>query len=122
MTVVKTMSNWFALSVSLADFSTLKMEVILPPKRRFTQDLHGATSQKTAFFIVTAVKTKNLTQSRYLSCLFPHQLIHNLLFPLQHRAFVSLQFLNIYAVGRTPWMGDQPVARPLPAQDDTNTE
>jgi hypothetical protein len=40
---------------SLADFSTLKMEA----KRRFTQDLHGATSQKTAFFIVTAVKTSN---------------------------------------------------------------
>jgi hypothetical protein len=30
------------------------------PKRRFTQKLHGATSQKTAFFIVTAVKTSNL--------------------------------------------------------------
>jgi hypothetical protein len=26
--------------------------------------LHGATSQKTAFFIVTAVKTSNLTQTR----------------------------------------------------------
>jgi hypothetical protein len=32
------------------------------PKRQFTQDLHGATSQKTTFFIVTAVKTSNLTQ------------------------------------------------------------
>jgi hypothetical protein len=32
----------------------------VPPKRRFTQDLHGATSQKTAFLIVTAVKTSNL--------------------------------------------------------------
>jgi hypothetical protein len=30
-------------------------------KRRFTQDLHGATSHKTAIFIVTAVKTSNLT-------------------------------------------------------------
>jgi hypothetical protein len=29
----------------------------VPPKRRLTHDLHGATSQKTAFFIVTAVKT-----------------------------------------------------------------
>jgi hypothetical protein len=28
---------------------------------RFTQYLHDATSQKTAFFIVTAVKTSNLT-------------------------------------------------------------
>jgi hypothetical protein len=35
----------------------------VPPKRRFTQDLHGATSQKTAFFIVTAVETSNLTIS-----------------------------------------------------------
>jgi hypothetical protein len=31
----------------------------VPTKRRFTQDLHGATSQKTAFFIVTTVKTSN---------------------------------------------------------------
>jgi hypothetical protein len=33
----------------------------LPPKRRLTQYLHGPTSQKTAFFIVTAVETSNLT-------------------------------------------------------------
>jgi hypothetical protein len=32
------------------------------PKRLFTQDLYGATSQKTAVFIVTAVETSNLTQ------------------------------------------------------------
>jgi hypothetical protein len=34
-----------------------------PPKRRFTQKLHGATSQKTAFFIVITVKTSNLTRN-----------------------------------------------------------
>jgi hypothetical protein len=28
---------------------------------RFLQQPHGVTSQKTAFFIVTAVKTSNLT-------------------------------------------------------------
>jgi hypothetical protein len=28
---------------------------------RFLQEPHGVTSQKTAFFIVTAVKTSNLT-------------------------------------------------------------
>jgi hypothetical protein len=33
-----------------------------PPKRRFIQDLHGATSQKTAFFIDTSVKTSNPTK------------------------------------------------------------
>jgi hypothetical protein len=31
------------------------------PKRRFLQEPHGVTSQKTQFFIVTAVKTPNLT-------------------------------------------------------------
>jgi hypothetical protein len=36
----------------------------VPPKRRFTEDLQGATSQKTAFFIVTDVKTSNLTKFR----------------------------------------------------------
>jgi hypothetical protein len=39
---------------------------------------------------------------------------------LEHRTsvkrFVSLQFLNSKTVSRTPWMGDQPVARPLPIQ------
>jgi hypothetical protein len=30
------------------------------------------------------------------------------------KRFVSLQFLNLYKVGRTPWTRDQFVARPLP--------
>jgi hypothetical protein len=32
------------------------------PKRRFLQEPHGVTTQKTPFFIVTDVKTSNLTQ------------------------------------------------------------
>jgi hypothetical protein len=34
-----------------------------PPKRWFLQEPHGITSQKTPFFIVTAVKTSNLTHA-----------------------------------------------------------
>jgi hypothetical protein len=41
--------------------------------------------------------------------------------PLEHRAsvkrFVSLQFLNL--IDRTPWTGDQLVARPLPKHGTT---
>jgi hypothetical protein len=33
----------------------------IPPKRRFLQEPHGVTSQKTVFFVVTVVKTSNLT-------------------------------------------------------------
>jgi hypothetical protein len=32
------------------------------------------------------------------------------------------QFLNLYTVGRTPWPGDQPVARPLPTHRTTQTQ
>jgi hypothetical protein len=34
----------------------------VPPKRRFLQQPHGLTSQKTPLFLVTAVKTSNLTE------------------------------------------------------------
>jgi hypothetical protein len=32
------------------------------------------------------------------------------------------QFLNLYTVGRTPWEGDQPVTRPLPAHRTAQTQ
>jgi hypothetical protein len=32
------------------------------------------------------------------------------------------QFLNLYTDGRTPWTGDQPVARPLPTHKTTQTQ
>jgi hypothetical protein len=41
----------------------------VPPKRRFLQKPQGLTSQKTPFFIVTAVKTSNLTYFFILSFL-----------------------------------------------------
>jgi hypothetical protein len=31
-------------------------------------------------------------------------------------------FLILYTVGRTPWTGDQPVARPLPTHRTTQTQ
>jgi hypothetical protein len=35
---------------------------------------------------------------------------------------INLKIWILQTVGRTPLMGDQPVARPLPTQDRTNTE
>jgi hypothetical protein len=40
---------------------TSNRRTMRPPKRRFLQDPHDVTSQKTPFFIVTVVKTSNLT-------------------------------------------------------------
>jgi hypothetical protein len=48
-------------NIQLYIFLPWRWSPYVPPKRRFTQDLHGVTSQKT-FFIVTAVKTSNLTE------------------------------------------------------------
>jgi hypothetical protein len=42
-------------------FLLWRWRLYLPPKRWFTQDLHSATCHKTIFFMVTAVKTSNLT-------------------------------------------------------------
>jgi hypothetical protein len=39
---------------------------------------------------------------------------------LDHGSF--FRFLILYTAGRTPWTGDQPVARPLPTQRTTQTE
>jgi hypothetical protein len=44
-----------------ATSNRVRCEEIPIPKRRFLQEPHGVTSQKTPFFIVTAVKTSNLT-------------------------------------------------------------
>jgi hypothetical protein len=38
------------------------------------------------------------------------------------RPWPLFQFLNLYAVGRTPWTGDQPVAKPLPTHRTTQTQ
>jgi hypothetical protein len=48
----------------------------IPPKRRLTPHIHGAKSQKTAFFIVTAVKASNLTPSVYVPPLMPETKFH----------------------------------------------
>jgi hypothetical protein len=37
----------------------MKMVATRPPKQRFIMNPHGATSQKAAFFIATAVITSN---------------------------------------------------------------
>jgi hypothetical protein len=45
----------------------------------FTQELHGATSQKTTFFLVTSVKLSNLTWSLLVFMtdkLFGHVIFH----------------------------------------------
>jgi hypothetical protein len=49
------------LGTTLAETSNRRTLGQVPPKRRFFQDPHSVTSQKTPLFIVTAVKTSNLT-------------------------------------------------------------
>jgi hypothetical protein len=41
---------------------------------------------------------------------------------LQHFVGRIFSFLIFYTVGRTPWTGDQPVARPLPAHRIAQTQ
>jgi hypothetical protein len=48
---------------------SLMKQALIPPKLRFLQEPHSVTSQKTPFFIVTAVKTSNVTQMLFHSVL-----------------------------------------------------
>jgi hypothetical protein len=43
-------------------FVAAMMEAMRSSKRQFLQEPHGLTTQKTTFFIVTAVKTSHLTE------------------------------------------------------------
>jgi hypothetical protein len=51
---------------SLADFPTLKWRRYIPPKHWFTQDLHGAKSQKTAFSTLTLFYVTNIAKISFL--------------------------------------------------------
>jgi hypothetical protein len=51
-------------------------------KRRFLQEPHGITPQKTPFFIVTAVKTSDLTKSNHFDAsILMNALNYNKYFP-----------------------------------------
>jgi hypothetical protein len=65
---------------------TMMMEALLL-KSRFLQEPHGVTSQKTSFFIVTTVKTSNLTTTA--------------VFPLMHSLELGLQFCLFWC---TDWV------------------
>jgi hypothetical protein len=51
---------------------TLMKEAQVPPKRRFLQEPHGVTSQKTPFFIVTSVNTSNPTRIKLIEAFSTH--------------------------------------------------
>jgi hypothetical protein len=63
--------KFVAIRPMIANSQTLEESSLLGcgivSKRRLTPFLHGSTSQKTAFFIVTAVKTSNLLYSQTLT-------------------------------------------------------
>jgi hypothetical protein len=60
---------------------------------------------------------------KYCSEVLVHPSIHP---PMALQPLLDLDrffsFLIFYTVGRTPWMGDQPVARPLPTHRTTQTQ
>jgi hypothetical protein len=53
---------------------------------------------------------------------FIHSFIQRLYSPLLGPGLFFSFVIFFYTVGRTPWTSDQPVLRPLPTYDDTNTE
>jgi hypothetical protein len=67
---------------------TMMKEAQVPPKRRYLQEAHGVTSQKAPFFIVTAVKTSNLTTTLFDRVLPPTFTLQ----PIQRGIFILLTY------------------------------
>jgi hypothetical protein len=53
--------NVVSLVNTVLNYGRLVRRRYVPPKLRFLKEPHGVTSMNTAFFIVNAVKTSNLT-------------------------------------------------------------
>jgi hypothetical protein len=69
--------------------------------RRFVQEPHGVTSQRTAFFIVTAVRTCNLTLTYYLLSVDVCECFGNVFFGLSsHRTMAA----GMNAVETNPYL------------------
>jgi hypothetical protein len=78
----------------------------------------------TLYFINTPISNTNTAASQMLLLYWLNYGYICLSMALQ--PFVGLgrfySFLMFYTVGMTPWMGDQPVARPLPAHRTAQTQ
>jgi hypothetical protein len=97
-------------------------------------DLHIHKSGDSTYFSVSLVCTYYTTQSHYpekphhvsSSLWKPHVLFINFHSSMALQPFVGpwplLQFRNLYTAGRTPWTGDQSVARPLPTHRTTQAQ
>jgi hypothetical protein len=86
----------------------------VPPKRLFLQEPLGVTSQKTPFFIVTAVKTSNLTLTspfsahRIILIMYSDRAIHQLILSCaqsvkQHQMWKSILY-NKFTIIAAPWL------------------
>jgi hypothetical protein len=61
---------WHRIVLVWTDVSEDRIASIFTVEKFSSEELHGATSHKTAFFIVTAVKTSNLTKNKLVPCLW----------------------------------------------------
>jgi hypothetical protein len=87
--------------------------------------------------LIFCSRTEKFDHSSHVRTLPPHEFlgpvlmrrIRNVNLPIISLCLCSpcgpwplFQFLNLYTVSRTPWTGDQPVARPLPTHRITQTQ
>jgi hypothetical protein len=77
-------------------FLLWRLRPYVPPKRRFTQDLQGTTSQKTALFIVTALKNFKSYIRDCTSTVYFHTLYSSIICQ-------SFYCLTLYIVRYTAW-------------------
>jgi hypothetical protein len=88
----------------------------VPPKRWTVSHLYALTTQKTAFFILTSRRTSSPVFLLFSLALQPNSGLGRL-----HKTFRFTSVTRSWTAGRTPWTGDQLVARPLPVHKHRKT-
>jgi hypothetical protein len=94
------------------------LAIVIPPflhQGYETQAFHALTVHCILWLLNSEYQNYGSQYLIHITCCSPWSTGH-----LWNASF-HFNFLILYTVGRTPWAGDQPVARPLRSQDSTNT-
>jgi hypothetical protein len=97
------MSRWLQLTLVPRSriFLPWRWRRYVPPKRRFTQDLHCATSQKTAFFMLTFVDQK-FVWILHACCMSPTSILLGVIVPNSIKSTSSIYTVNLLLMSFSP--------------------
>jgi hypothetical protein len=102
---------------------SIQFVMFLLPPRKLTCKIFWTAQSTNNYQYISNIRSVNLSfcLSFYLPTYLPTYLIYLSISPMLGLGRLSVSW-SFYTVGRTPWMGDQPFARPLLAHRTEQTQ